>query len=159
MEDLMKGRSLGLIETLGLVPALEAADAACKSAMVSLLGYDRVGAGLVTVKLTGDVASVRTAVTAGAAAAKRVGKVFATHVIPRPDHQLDDFQSGPSLPPGMGLATGPSLQPEPPAARGSKTVAEINIEKRTAKKPASAAPKGKTAKRGKSKKERTAPEA
>lgn len=84
----MKGQSLGLIETWGFVAAIEAADAACKAAVVSLLGYDRVGAGLITVKLTGDVAATRAAVTAGAAAAGRVGKVVAVHVIPRPDKQL-----------------------------------------------------------------------
>jgi len=84
----MKGQSLGLIETWGFVAAIEAADAACKAAVVSLLGYDRVGAGLVTVKLTGEVAATKAAVTAGAAAAGRIGKVVAVHVIPRPDKQL-----------------------------------------------------------------------
>jgi len=84
----MKTNSLGLIETWGLVPAIVAADAASKAAMVSLLGYELARAGLVTIKVVGDVAAVTAAVAAGAAAAKQVGKVVSVHVIPRPDRQL-----------------------------------------------------------------------
>jgi len=84
----MKNNSLGLIETWGLVPAIEAADAASKAARVSLLGYELARAGLVTVKVVGDVAAVQAAVSAGAAAAAKMGKVVSVHVIPRPDRQL-----------------------------------------------------------------------
>jgi len=84
----MKKQSLGLIETWGYVPAIEAADAATKAADVTLLGYERARAGLITVKFVGDVAAVKAAVTAGSAAAEKVGKVVAVHVIPRPDRQL-----------------------------------------------------------------------
>jgi hypothetical protein len=84
----MKNNSLGLIETWGLVPAIVAADAASKAAMVALLNYELARAGLVTVKVVGDVSAVKAAVSAGAAAAEKVGKVVSVHVIPRPDRQL-----------------------------------------------------------------------
>ena len=84
----MEKRSLGLIETRGFVPAIEAADAGTKAANVSLLDYERVEAGLVTVKFIGDVGAVKAAVSAGKAAAEKVGEVVAVHVIPRPDRQL-----------------------------------------------------------------------
>ena len=84
----MKKQSLGLIETWGYVPAIEAADAGTKAADVTLLGYERARTGLITVKFVGDVAAVKAAVTAGSAAAEKVGKVVAVHVIPRPDRQL-----------------------------------------------------------------------
>jgi microcompartment protein CcmL/EutN len=87
----MQAPSLGLIETIGYVAAIEAADAGCKAANVQLLGYERGRAGLITVKFAGDVAAVRAAVTAGAAAAARVGKVLVAHVIARPHEQLDIF--------------------------------------------------------------------
>lgn len=77
--------ALGLIETRGLVGAIEAADAALKTADVQLIGRERADAGLMTIKLSGDVAAVRAAVDAGAAAAQRVGELVSAHVIPRPD--------------------------------------------------------------------------
>ena len=84
----MKKQSLGLIETWGLIPAIEAADAGVKSADVTLLGYEIIKVALVTVKFSGNVAAVKAAVDAGAVAAKKVGKVVAVHVIPRPDRQI-----------------------------------------------------------------------
>ncbi len=81
-------KALGLIETRGLVGAIEAADAMVKAANVSLAGRERIGAGLVTVKVNGEVAAVKAAVDAGAAAAQRVGELISVHVIPRPDEQL-----------------------------------------------------------------------
>jgi len=81
--------ALGLIETRGLIGAIEAADAMLKTSEVSLVGQERVGGGLVTVKITGDVASVRAAVDAGAAAAQRVGELVSVHVIPRPDDETE----------------------------------------------------------------------
>lgn len=81
-------QALGLIETRGLVGAIEAADAGLKAAPVALLGTERVDAALVTVLFSGDVASVKAAVDAGAAAAERVGELVSVHVIPRPDPQV-----------------------------------------------------------------------
>lgn len=77
--------ALGLIETRGLVGAIEAADAATKAADVELIGRERADAGLMTIKIKGNVAAVRAAVDAGAAAAQRVGELVSSHVIPRPD--------------------------------------------------------------------------
>ena len=76
--------ALGMIETRGLVGAIEAADAMVKAANVSLVGQRMVGGGLVTVMVRGDVGAVKAAVDAGSAAAARVGDVVSTHVIPRP---------------------------------------------------------------------------
>jgi len=84
----MKRHSLGLIETWGYLPAVEAVDAGMKSADVSFAGYEITKTALVTVKFIGDVAAVTAAVRAGSAAAEKVGSVIATHVIPRPDPQL-----------------------------------------------------------------------
>ena len=84
----MEKRSLGMIETRGLVPAIEAADAGTKAANVILLGYERAGGARITVKFQGDVAAVTASVAAGVAAAEKVGKVVAMHVIPRPARQL-----------------------------------------------------------------------
>ncbi len=80
---MMEATALGMIETIGLVSALEAADAGLKAAQVRLLGRDYVRGGLVMVRFEGDVAAVQAAVDAGAAAARRVGAVFSAHVIPR----------------------------------------------------------------------------
>jgi microcompartment protein CcmL/EutN len=81
-------RALGLVETKGLVGAIEAADAGLKAADVRLLGSERADAGLVTVMFGGEVAAVRAAVDAGSAAAERVGQLVAAHVIPRPHESL-----------------------------------------------------------------------
>jgi microcompartment protein CcmL/EutN len=80
----MNGEALGLIETRGLVGCIEAADAMVKAANVRLVGYEKIGSGFVTVMVRGDVGAVKAAVDAGAAAAKRVGEIVSTHVIPRP---------------------------------------------------------------------------
>ncbi|HTT66482.1 MAG TPA: BMC domain-containing protein [Gemmatimonadales bacterium] len=85
-------QALGLIETRGLVGAVEAADAGLKAAPVELLGTERVDAGLVTVLFAGDTAAVKSAVDAGAAAAERVGELVSVHVIPRPDPQLEAME-------------------------------------------------------------------
>jgi len=78
------GEALGLIETRGLVAMIEAADAMVKAANVTLIGMEKIGSGLVTVMVRGDVGAVKAATDAGAAAAKRVGEVVSIHVIPRP---------------------------------------------------------------------------
>jgi len=80
----MEKQALGMVETRGLIGAIEAADAMVKAANVRLIGKEQVGAGLVTVMVVGDVGAVKAAVDAGAAAAKRVGELFGVHVIPRP---------------------------------------------------------------------------
>jgi microcompartment protein CcmL/EutN len=78
------GEALGLIETRGWVAMIEAADAMVKAANVSLVGMEKIGSGLVTVLVRGDVGAVKAATDAGAAAAQRVGEVVSVHVIPRP---------------------------------------------------------------------------
>lgn len=88
----MSGQSLGLIETVGLTVAVEAADAAMKSANVGLVGYELTkGGGLVTVKLSGEVGAINAAVAAGVAAAKRVGEVYAWKVIARTASGIDSL--------------------------------------------------------------------
>ena len=76
--------ALGMVETRGLVAAIEAADAMVKAANVVLIGSEKIGSGLVSVMVRGDVGAVKAAVEAGGAAAARLGEVIATHVIPRP---------------------------------------------------------------------------
>ncbi len=83
--------ALGLIETKGLVGAIEAADAMVKAANVRLIGKERVDAALITVKVVGETAAVRSAVDAGAAAAQRVGELISAHVIPRPAEGIEDL--------------------------------------------------------------------
>jgi ethanolamine utilization protein EutM len=84
------GEALGMIETRGLVALIEAADAMVKAAKVTLVGWQKVGSGYVTVLVRGDVAAVRAATDAGAAAARRVGELISVHVIPRPHASLED---------------------------------------------------------------------
>lgn len=81
--------ALGLIETRGLVGAIEAADAMVKAARVKFLGRQKVKGGLVAVMVAGDVGAVKAAVDAGAAACQRVGKLVSSHVIPRPHDDID----------------------------------------------------------------------
>ena len=83
------GEALGMIETKGLVGAIEAADAMTKSANVTLMGYEKIGSGLVTVMVRGDVGAVKAAVDAGACAAEKVGEIVAQHVIPRPHPDVE----------------------------------------------------------------------
>lgn len=85
----MNNEALGMIETRGLVGAIEAADAMVKAANVILIGREQVGSGLVTVLARGDVAAVKAATDAGAAAAGRVGHLVSVHVIPRPHSEVE----------------------------------------------------------------------
>lgn len=85
----MSREALGMIETKGLVGAIEAADAMVKSANVFLVGYEKIGSGLVTVIVRGDVGAVKAATDAGAAAAGKVGQVLSVHVIPRPHTDVE----------------------------------------------------------------------
>lgn len=85
----MQQEALGMVETKGLVGAIEAADAMVKSANVSLVGYEKIGSGLVTVMVRGDVGAVKASTDAGAAAAQKVGEVVSIHVIPRPHTDVE----------------------------------------------------------------------
>lgn len=85
----MRGEALGMVETKGLVGAIEAADAMVKAANVTLVGYEKIGSGLVTVLVRGDVGAVKAATDTGAAAAQRVGELISVHVIPRPHTDIE----------------------------------------------------------------------
>lgn len=124
----MSGQSLGLIETVGLTVAVEAADAAMKSANVDLVGYELTkGGGLVTVKLTGDVGAMNAAVAAGVAAANRIGQVYAWKVIARTAAGIDAL-----IAPGetCGIRPAEAITQDQPAAVEEKEerIAVINIE-------------------------------
>jgi microcompartment protein CcmL/EutN len=86
----MQEEALGLIETRGFVAMVEASDAMVKAARVTLVHYEKIGGGYVTTLVRGDVAAVRAATEAGAAAAAKVGEVVSVHVIPRPHPMLED---------------------------------------------------------------------
>lgn len=88
-EKRMSQEALGMVETRGLVAAIEAADAMCKSANVTLIGTEKIGSGLVTVMVRGDVGAVKSSVESGAAAASKLGELIATHVIPRPHGDVE----------------------------------------------------------------------
>lgn len=90
----MAGEALGLIETRGLVGAIEAADAMVKAANVELVGKEQIGGGFVTVMVRGDVGAVKAATDAGAAAARKVGELISVHVIPRPHEELAKILPG-----------------------------------------------------------------
>ena len=85
----MSLEALGMVETKGLIGSIEAADAMVKAASVVLIGKEYIGAGYVTVMVRGDVAAVKAATDAGAAAARRVGELVSVHVIPRPHNEVD----------------------------------------------------------------------
>ena len=84
-----KDDAIGMIETKGLVASIEAADAMVKAANVTLIGKEKVGGGLITVLIRGDVGAVKAATEAGAEAAKRVGELISVHVIPRPHGEVN----------------------------------------------------------------------
>ena len=109
-------QALGLIETRGLVGAIEAADAMVKAARVKFLGRQKVKGGLVAVMVTGDVGAVKAAVDAGAAACKRVGKLVSAHVIPRPHDDIDAM-----IPAGTDVDKAPQKKKPQPKASPKKT--------------------------------------
>ena len=88
----MAQEALGMIETRGLTAAIEAADAMVKAAEVVLIGTEKIGSGLVSVMVRGDVGAVKAAVEAGSATASRLGEVIATHVIPRPHNDVEKIR-------------------------------------------------------------------
>jgi len=127
----MSDNALGLIETVGLPTAIEAADAALKAANVRLVGYEKTrGGGLVVVKIRGDVGAVRAAVEAAVISASKVGKIYGYHVIPRPHEEteqvIDLVDRGPAAPQPAVVAAAPA--PKAPKA----------APKRVAKAPAPA---------------------
>ena len=85
----MSLEALGMVETRGLVAAIEAADSMLKAANVTLVGTEKIGSGLVSVMVRGDVGAVKAATDAGAAAASRVGELVSVHVIPRPHEEIE----------------------------------------------------------------------
>ena len=85
----MNFEALGMVETRGLVAAIEAADAMVKAANVTLIGTEKIGSGLVSVMVRGDVGAVKSATEAGAEAAARLGEIVAVHVIPRPHSDVE----------------------------------------------------------------------
>ena len=87
----MSMEALGMVETKGLVGAVEAADAMVKAANVVLVGKEYIGSGYVTVQVRGDVGAVKAATDAGAAAARRVGELVSVHVIPRPHEEVESI--------------------------------------------------------------------
>jgi len=87
----MAYEALGMVETKGLTGAIEAADQMAKAAKVTLVSYEKIGGGYVTILCRGDVAAVKASVDAGAAAAQKVGELVSVHVIPRPHGQLEDI--------------------------------------------------------------------
>ena len=88
-KTIMVQQALGMVETRGLVAAIEAADAMLKAANVELVGTEKIGSGLVSVMVRGDVGAVKAAVESGTAAAQRLGEIIATHVIPRPHTDVE----------------------------------------------------------------------
>ena len=88
-KKIMVQQALGMVETRGLVAAIEAADAMLKAANVELVGTEKIGSGLVSVMVRGDVGAVKAAVEAGLAAAQKLGEIIATHVIPRPHADVE----------------------------------------------------------------------
>lgn len=93
-----RGDALGMVETLGFIGSVEAADAMVKAATVTLVGSEYIGAGYVTVLVRGDVGAVKAATDAGAAAARRVGELVSVHVIPRPHAEVERVLPNPQPP-------------------------------------------------------------
>jgi bacterial microcompartment shell protein len=123
----MTENALGLIETVGLPTAIEAADAALKAANVRLVGYEKTrGGGLVVVKIRGDVGAVRAAVEAAVVSASKVGKIYSYHVIPRPHEEteqvIDLVDRGPAAPQPPAVAAVPAPKaPKAAPKRAAKT--------------------------------------
>lgn len=128
--------ALGLIETRGLVGVLEAADTAAKAADVQLMGIERIGGGLVSLRLSGDVAAVQAAVRAGSAAAKQVGELISSHVIPAPHLPMATIASSEHPPTTAATsenAVAPLAEPTDPADLEGMSVTRLRqLARRTA---------------------------
>ena len=110
----MTTKALGLIETIGLITAIEAADTALKAANVKLLGYENTkGGGRITIKLVGDVGAVKAAVAAGVAAAERIGRIESSLVIPRPHQEIEGLVSYVDRGPARVAVTAVTAEAEP----------------------------------------------
>jgi len=113
----MEEQALGMIETFGLVGLIEAADAVAKAAKVIIVDYEQAEGGLVIIKFRGSVGAVKAALEAGAAAAQRIGKLWATHIIPRPDPQIEFMiERKKGTPPATPVAEPPEKPTPPPVA-------------------------------------------
>jgi microcompartment protein CcmL/EutN len=133
----MTENALGLIETVGLPTAIEAADAAMKAANVRLIGYERTrGGGLVIVKIRGDVGAVRAAVEAAVIAASKVGKIYGYHVIPRPHDETEQLIDLVDRGPVAREAASQSPVPRSPRSAESRAVSGGRAAPKTPK-PAS----------------------
>jgi bacterial microcompartment shell protein len=135
----MTENALGLIETVGLPAAIEAADAAMKAANVRLVGYEKTrGGGLVVVKIRGDVGAVRAAVEAAVISASKVGKIYGSHVIPRPHEEteqlIDLVDRGPAAAPQPQVPRLP--RQEAAAPKAPKSVPPRRVAKSPAPPPA-----------------------
>lgn len=127
--------ALGLIETRGLVGVLEAADTAAKAADVQLMGIERIGGGLVSLRLSGDVAAVQAAVRAGSAAAKQVGELISSHVIPAPHLPMATIASSehPPTTAATSVTVAPPAEPADPADLEGMSVTRLRqLARRTA---------------------------
>lgn len=120
--------ALGLIETKGLIGAIEAADAMVKAANVKLVSKEKITAALVTVKIIGEVAAVKSAVDAGAAAAQRVSQLISAHVIPRPDDQLEDIIYYSQLQTKSEKPEDKKAKPKPKKLEPEKIVEPVQLE-------------------------------
>jgi ethanolamine utilization protein EutM len=127
--------ALGLIETRGLVGAIEAADAMVKAANVQLVGRERVDAALITVKIVGETAAVRSAVDAGSAAAKRVGELVSSHVIPRPSDEIEDLIFAKAFRSRQDIEVHPTTQPPAPSTPRSEEEQQENAGTSTTAQP------------------------
>ncbi len=126
--------ALGLVETRGLVGAIEAADAMCKAANVKLVGREKTNPALITITIIGETAAVKTAVESGAAAASRVGELVSTLVIPRPDLQLD------IIVPGAVEEKNPGVEEKVIPVQEVKTVKEVKASAPVQKQPVEVKP-------------------
>lgn len=154
----MTTKALGLIETIGLAAAIEAADSAIKAANVKLLGYENTkGGGRITIKLVGDVGAVKAAVAAGAAAALRIGRVESCLVIPRPHQEIDaligTIDRGPAAASAAAVAeTAPApVKSSPPARKKTPPAPPAPPKAKPAPKAASSKAKPASSRRSKAK--------
>lgn len=121
----MSDRALGMVETRGLVASIEAADAMVKAAKVQLIGKEKVQGGLVTILVAGETAAVQSAVDAGAAAAQRLGEIVSTHIIPRPDDQIDQIVNNEGKPEIKRIRKEKEIVEEKP----TRTRKKVQVEK------------------------------
>jgi ethanolamine utilization protein EutM len=140
----MPFEALGMIETKGLIGAVEAADAMVKTANVVLVGKEYIGAGYVTVMVRGDVGAVKAAIDAGAAAARRVGELVSVHVIPRPHTEVEKILHDLALRGGGGCCRAhhaglPAPQADPQTCMNVSTITGSYIVPLGSRKSVSAA--------------------